>query len=360
MNPSTTTIGTTVKPHAVRRKRGRGFWIWRILLGLLVLLVALPIAGATYQAVATALDRRAYPAPGQLVDVGGYRLHIQCVGQGSPTVILESGLANISTDWANVQPDVAATTRTCAYDRAGNGWSDSGPLPRDPHQIASELHTLLGKAGIPGPYVLVGQSFGGLYVRMYAAQYPAEVAGMVLVDASHPDMWARMPAAVVARNQPAGGQRMLYRVLARLGFLRLTGRFPANCGLPARYCAEERAWTYTTKRTDSYLAEMLAPERDAQVRATGSLGEKPLVVLTATDHRESFGVALPPAEAVQLEATWQVLQGELAALSSNSIHRTVEGANHSSLQSDVQTARVTGGAIRQVVDAARTGQPLAR
>ena len=183
---------------------------------------------------------------------------------------------------------------------------------------------------------------------------------MVFVDASHPDMWAKMPAAIVASNQPTAGKRMLYSVLARVGFLRLTGHFPATCGLPERACAEERAWAYTTGRTDSYLAEMLAPERDAQVRATGSLGDKPLVVLTATDHRESFGVVLPPAEAVVFEQTWQSLQGELAALSSNSIHRTVEGATHSSLQFDAQTARMTGGAIRQVVEAARTGQPLAR
>ena len=122
----------------------------------------------------------------EMVVVGGHRLHIDCVGQGSPTVILESGLGTMSVDWANVQPEVAKTTRVCAYDRAGTGWSEPGPEPRDPQQIARELHTLLGNAGIDGPYVLVGQSFGGLYVRMYAAQYPKEVEGMVLVDASHP------------------------------------------------------------------------------------------------------------------------------------------------------------------------------
>src|SRR5215210_3676363 len=239
MNPSTTTIGPTVKPQPMRRKRGPGFWIRRVLLGLLVALVALAATGATYQAVATAMDRQAYPAPGRLVDVGGYRLHIQCVGHGSPTVILESGLANISTDWAYVQPQVARETRACSYDRAGNGWSDRGPSPRDPHQIARELHSLLDKGAIPGPYVLVGQSFGGMYVRMFAAEYPDDVVGMVLVDASHPDMWARMPAAVVARNQPTARQRMLYSVLTRLAFLRLTGTFPTSCGLAARHCAEE-------------------------------------------------------------------------------------------------------------------------
>jgi pimeloyl-ACP methyl ester carboxylesterase len=113
-------------------------------------------------------------------------MHLSCVGQGSPTVVFESGLANMSADWGNVQPTVAATTRACAYDRAGIAWSDASPGPRDPRQIATELHTLLGNAGEAGPYVLAGQSFGGLYVRVFADRYPDEVAAMVLVDASHP------------------------------------------------------------------------------------------------------------------------------------------------------------------------------
>ena len=150
------------------------------------------------------------------MDVGDHRLHIDCVGQGSPTVILESGLGTMSADWANVQPAVAKTTRVCAYDRAGTGWSEPGPEPRDPRQIARELHTLLGNASIDGPYV-VGQSFGGLYVRMYAAQYPKEVEGMVLVDASHPDMWTRLPPEVVATLKPPTWQVSAMIFLTRLG-----------------------------------------------------------------------------------------------------------------------------------------------
>ena len=189
-------------------RRGLGAWVRRGLVWMIVGLLALAVIGAVYQAVATEMDQRAYPPPGEMVDVGGYRLHINCVGQGSPTVILESGLGNMSVDWANVQPEVAKTTRVCAYDRAGTGWSEPGPEPRDPQQIAHELHTLLGNAGIDGPYVLVGQSFGGLYVRMYAARYPKEVEGMVLVDASHPDMWTRLPPEVVATLKPPTWQVM--------------------------------------------------------------------------------------------------------------------------------------------------------
>jgi pimeloyl-ACP methyl ester carboxylesterase len=194
-------------------------------------LLALAIIGAVYQGVATEIDQRAYPAPGEMVDIGGHRLHINCVGQGSPTVILESGLGTMSADWANVQPEVAETTRVCAYDRAGTGWSEPGPEARDPRQIAGELHTLLGNAGIDGPYVLVGHSFGGLYVRMYAARFPKEVKGMVLVDASHPDMWTRLPPEVVATLKPPTWQMSAMTFLTWLGVFRLIGGDMAECGV---------------------------------------------------------------------------------------------------------------------------------
>src|ERR671921_8443 len=156
--------------------------IGKVLLWLVVVLLVLAVAGAIYQAIATELAERAYPPPGEMVDVGGYRLHINCVGQGSPTVVLDAGSGGFSAQWVRVQREVSDTTRVCAYDRAGMGWSQRGPDPRDAKQISSELHTLLGKAGIEGPYVLVGHSYGGLYMQTYAARYPDEVAGVALVD----------------------------------------------------------------------------------------------------------------------------------------------------------------------------------
>src|SRR5205823_4124433 len=147
-------------------------------------------------------DERAHPAPGRLVDAGGYRLHLNCAGDSSSTVILESGLANRSADSDIVQPEIAGATRVCSYDRAGIGWSDYGAEPRDPWRIATELHNLLQAANVPGPYVLTGHSFGGLYVRMFAALYPEEVMGMVLVDSSHPDQWAyARPSSGRARSR---------------------------------------------------------------------------------------------------------------------------------------------------------------
>jgi pimeloyl-ACP methyl ester carboxylesterase len=122
-------------------------------------------------------DARAYPPPGKMVDVGGYRLHIHCTGSGSPTVVIESGWGDMSASWGWVQPEVAKTSRVCAYDRAGVGWSEPSPHPRTAREFAKELHTLLANATEPGPYVLVGHSLGGYTVRVYAHDYPAEVAG---------------------------------------------------------------------------------------------------------------------------------------------------------------------------------------
>src|SRR5690606_34429958 len=137
-------------------------------------------------------DRQAYPPPGQMIDVGGHHLHVDCQGEGDPTVVLEAGMSGWSTDWVLVQPEVAKTTRVCAYDRAGYGWSETGPRPRDSEQVATELHALLSEAGVTGDLILVGHSLGGLYTQYYARRYPEQVAGIVLVDAVHPEQSLRM------------------------------------------------------------------------------------------------------------------------------------------------------------------------
>src|ERR687894_2835061 len=170
--------------------------IGKALLGLVVALLVLAVAGAIYQAIATRLAERAYPPPGEMVGVGGHRLHINCAGRGGPAVVLDAGSGGFSAQWVRVQREVAGTTRVCAYDRAGMGWSEIGPEPRDARQISGELHTLLSKAGIEGPYVLVGHSFGGMYMQTYAARYPEEVAGVALVDSStQADQFGQRPEA---------------------------------------------------------------------------------------------------------------------------------------------------------------------
>src|SRR5215208_3357713 len=196
------------------------------LLGLVVVLWALAVAGAIYQAIATMRAERAYPPPGEMVDVGGYSLHINCVGQGSPTVVLDAGSGGFSAQWVRVQQEVSGITRVCAYDRAGMGWSEMGPEPRDAKQITSELHTLLGKAGIEDPYVLVGHSFGGMYMQTYAARYPDEVAGVALVDSStDPDQFSQRPEGRDS-NEP---QEQSFAVVPQL--VRLGVSLPARLGV---------------------------------------------------------------------------------------------------------------------------------
>ncbi len=175
-------------------------WIGGILLSIVLLFVLLAAAGASWQWLASQADARAYPPPGELIDVGGHRLHLFCMGEGSPTVILDALGDGTSAHWGWVQPAVAKSTRVCAYDRAGRGWSDAGPAPRDGHTLAHELHTVLANAGIEGPKVLVGHSFGAIIGRIYADLYPADVAGLVLVDPGLPGLRSeRMPAEVFAQ-----------------------------------------------------------------------------------------------------------------------------------------------------------------
>ena len=162
-------------------------WTGKVLLWSVAALLVLAVGGAIYQALATERAEQAYPPPGEMVDVGGHGLHINCMGRGSPTVVLDGGTGEMSADWALVQRTVSATTRVCAYDRAGMGWSEMGPEPRDARRITGELHALLEGADIEGPYVLVDHSFGGLYMQTYAARYPEQVAGMSLIESSSPD-----------------------------------------------------------------------------------------------------------------------------------------------------------------------------
>ena len=170
----------------------------RIIIGVIfgVVLGLLIDAAALYESLSERRDLRANPIPGELVDVGLYQLHIYCTGSGSPAVILESGLGDSYISWKKVQPQIAKFTRVCSYDRAGLGFSYYTRHPSTSKHFAQELHTLLHNAGIPPPYVLVGHSMGGFTVRLYASLYRSEVAGMVLVDSSHPEQQKRLPPAL--------------------------------------------------------------------------------------------------------------------------------------------------------------------
>jgi pimeloyl-ACP methyl ester carboxylesterase len=270
-----------------------------------------------------------------LVDVGGCRLHLNIQGEGEgPAVVLEAGMGSFSSNWYWVQSELARTMRVVSYDRAGLGWSERSHRPRDAATLARELHTALHAAGVDGPYVLAGHSFGGLPIRAFAGLFPDETAGLVLVDASHPDQWVRWPVRradrMIATSQRATA------VLARIGLLRVVDLSrPLSLGLPERQVAELRARSALPEASAVEAQQMDAwPESRTQLPA--SLGNLPLVVL---------GVSDQPRGA----ATLTELQSELASLSTNSARRIVQGTTHEALVAQREHAMVVADAIRAVV-----------
>jgi pimeloyl-ACP methyl ester carboxylesterase len=194
----------------------------RSLIRLTIFVLILAIAGMIYQTAATEADQRKYPPPGVLVNVGGYKMHIHCMGEGSPTIILDHVSGGSSMDWALIQPKLAEQTRVCAYDRAGFGWSDFSPTPRTMEQQVHEVHELLQGANEQAPYILVGHSYGAGVVRVYAAKYPDEVAGMVLMDAGILGDDPRYPAEMQSDAEAEDNMIRAARWLSPFGLVRLT------------------------------------------------------------------------------------------------------------------------------------------
>ncbi|WP_161978026.1 alpha/beta fold hydrolase [Dictyobacter kobayashii] len=241
-------------------------------------MVSLAGTGALYQALATIIDRQHFPPVGQMVNVGGYKLHLDCTGTGSPTVILEAGLADTTLVWSKVQPAVSTFTRVCSYDRAGDGGSEVGQTPRTGKQIVTELHTLLAKAHIAGPYILVGHSLGGLYVRLYASTYPQQVVGMVLVDPSYENQ--PLPAAQDIQDHYFDRWLALFGIPRLVLQLNLEHSSTLNEYAPAVLPAL-KAYQAQPQFFRTYADELAAfGETAHEVRTSAqSLGSLPLVVL---------------------------------------------------------------------------------
>lgn len=292
------------------------------------------------------------PAPGQLVDVGEHKLHINCVGQGSPTVILEAGWGDYSATWAYIQPDVARITRVCSYDRAGYGWSEPSAHPRTANAQVEELHTLLVKANVHGPYVLVGHSLGGMLMRVYAYNYPDEVAGMVLVDSVHEEQYNRLPGAKDAILDRVQQFRML-SFLSSTGFMALAPQLIPNQGIPEDMFAQYRVNWATTGFFTTAVAELDAMEvSTAEVRALRitSFGNLPLSVISEGHYYPN--PSLSNAENQKYWEEWQAMQSELVGLSSESKQTIAEQSGHN-IQHD--QPNLVMDAIQEMVDALQEG-----
>ena len=326
----------------VRRQLRSRLGRWLLYPVLAMLLVA-SVAGG-YETVRESLDARAYPMPGQLVDVGGHRLHLHCTGSGSPTVILEPGGGAASSDFGWIAPAVARETTVCVYDRAGRGWSDATDSPQDGAHIAADLHTLLERAQVPGPYVLAGHSFGGLYVQSFAAQFPDQVAGLVLLDSTTRKPGPARPIGPTA-SYVIDRVAALSGAAAHLGLGRLIA-LDSYSSFPPQSRDEGRANSSTADHLASFIKEFFAYSDTAmqQASALTTLNDKPLIVVTADEGNN--------------DDQWQSKQDRLATLSTNSSHRHAS-ASHDSLMSDEADAAAASQAIRDVVISVRTSQPLA-
>ena len=307
-----------------------------------LLAAALMGSAAAVQQVLTVRDRRRYPAPGLLVYVDGRQIHLQVRGADAagPTVVLEAGMGSFSPNWYWVQEELAPVVRSVSYDRAGLGWSRRSRRPRDAQTIAMELRDALREAAIEPPYVLAGHSFGGLPVRAFADLYPELTAGLVLVDASHPDQWVRWPTPHADRILEVS--QRIFGWLGWLGILRaLNLSRGISAGLPAHQAAELRAGAALPgfAATEARQIRSWSVSRE-QLHAAAPLGDLPLAVLAVSEQ---------PVGGELLTA----LQHELAELTQGSSFKVVQGASHESLISTREHARVVARTIEAVVQAAR-------
>lgn len=337
--------------------------IVRFIVGLVFVVGLLLMVGYSYQRRTTAADFERVPPPGERVDVGGYSLHINCTGEGSgPTVVVDAGAGDFSTSWTGIQREVEKSARICTYDRAGYGWSDVSPQPRTATQMSKELHQLLVNAKVEPPYILVGHSLGGMTVRVFADLYPDEVAGMVLVDAGHEDQLERLPRESLKLYQQQQSYFSVMGFMSRFGILRMIGSFskgrdfapPQVAKMPKDVQSVYLMMISHPSFFDTMLAELRAlPEISTEVRATGKLGDMPLFILSADTPDEAalksigLGDGFPAAE---LQRTFNELQNEFEALSTNSTHLIVKDSTHAI---NLDQPAVVVKAILDLVAAAR-------
>ncbi|MGH9370248.1 MAG: alpha/beta fold hydrolase, partial [Vicinamibacterales bacterium] len=315
-----------VDPPAERTCRMRR-WTSRLLVGLVGLIVLAALAGTTYQWFATRKDLTATPPPGHLVDIGGYRLHLWCTGDGVPAVILDTGLGGTSAAWGFVQPDVARFTRVCSYDRAGLGYSDPGPSPRTARRIANELAELLVRSGIGEPVVLVGASIAGFDVRVFASDHPERAAGLVLVDATHEDQPHEVPR--MARFVP---------LLSTVGVFRVFG-ISFGQRIESLHPSVRQFARATSFRAAGYqaAADEIMHIRESASEVRSSRRKLAIPVLVVTGGRGA-------------DENWRQLQRDQVSLSNRGCLIVAQESGHVVA---VEQPKIVVEAIRSVVDIVR-------
>ncbi len=330
--------------------------IRQLLLGAVILIVVLTAVGTSYQWWTTRADLKRFPPPGRLLTVDGVVLHLDCRGSGGPVVILESGLGAGSAEWGTVPEAVARITTVCAYDRPGMGWSRPLRRTADSAEVADRLYRLLAAGHVAGPYVLAGWSAGGVYVREYYRRHPEGVVGMVLVDSSHEQQGDRLPVTGEQKN----AQRQLDACtwLQPLGVVRLMGALDGvvdQPGIPDRLKPVLLATMNQSDYCSAVRDEMASFQREVHdVDPPASLGDLPLTVLTqGNEPKGDPALGTTDEQARQQRVVWNVLQGELTALSSRSRHLIAEHSGHAI---QLQQPELVVAAISDMVESLR-GSP---
>ena len=328
-----------------KQPRAQQSCLIRIVSGLLLLLI-MPIAlGMVWQFIAERVESSRYLPPGRLINVDGHVMHLYCTGKGSPTVILEGGVPEWSIHWQKVQPEIAAFTRVCSYDRAGYGWSDVGPSPRTAKKIVGELHTLLHNASEEGPFIYVAHSLGGPAALLYQQTYPHKIVGMVLIEAWSPDLFTPVPE-VITQSLPLAQTLHSLAPLGQVRLVRELGILPLEDMLKAKLLPEELQPVYKA----AYYGERFWGAMDEEYSAMNesgletknitSLGDLPLIVIKA---------GMRPADDYPPDEVWDATQESLAGLSSQSELIVAETSGHFV---QLEDPALVVDAIRRVMKAA--------
>ena len=315
------------------RRLPHGKWrrnVERVVLGLVILVCGAAAASTLFHAVALRYYRSIYQAPGTIYNVNGYKMHLYCTGEGSPTILLDAGLGNDSLDWDHVQPTLSRTTRVCSYDRAGMGWSEPQPGVRDADQITSQLHALLQQAGVTGPLVLMGHSMGGIYMRDYATRYPHDIVGLIFVDSGTPLAEDRESAELRAATEITRFKYYLFLTLSTLGVERLMGECSDIQKGVDEHLERMRVEDACGKSIEQVWREYQNLRQSGEETIhTGPYGDLPILIFSQDPRRPpDSGPSLPPRLETEMIALWNRSQEAFKGLSTRSRRIIAKGSGH--------------------------------
>ena len=343
-----------VSEPALRGEKRRRRWrriLLNVTLGLILLVLLAGIAGFSWNELATAHYRKAYPVPGTTYVVDGRSMHIYCTGTGSPALILDAGLGDDWTVWTKVQPELSKTTQVCSYDRSGLGSSGLLPGEHDADTVAEQLHALVGQAGIGKPFVLAGHSVAGLYIRAYAAKYPDDLAGLIFVDGSSPDQRKRLPKEI----DQAIPNLFVQHWITILGIARATGL----CTATEPGLEEAKGWIFANSCRpsviDASIEEFKNFDRSGEeTLGTGPFGHLPILIFSQDPDAPSKDTPFSPEVMKQISIAWNQMQEELKRLSSNSRRIIARNSGH---YIQVDRADLVNREVPVFIEQIRNGTP---